>query len=92
MTSKRIAFGLQVAGKHGPLMANPSSGKRRVRDTAYGTVIQAVDMGQWEVRFDYDGRRKTVRNTTLKVVNNKAGISLDDLNLKKSNNHNRHNI
>ena len=83
MTTKRIAVGLRVAGKHGPLMVNPSGGKRRVRDTAYGTVIRAVDKGQWEVRFDYDGRRKTVRNTTLKVVDDEVGIPIENLNLNK---------
>lgn len=83
VTTKRIAVGLRVAGKHGPLMANPSGGKRRVRDTAYGTVIRAVDKGQWEVRFDYDGRRKTVRNTTLKVVDDEVGIPIENLNLNK---------
>ena len=79
VVTKRIAVGLRVAGKHGPLVDNPSGGKRRVRETAYGTVIRAVEKGQWEVRFDYDRRRKQVKNTTLKVVNNDAGISLEDL-------------
>ena len=77
--TSRIAVGLRVTGKHGPLIPNPSGGKRRVRETAYGTVIRAREKGQWEVRFDYDGRRKQVKNTTLKVVDNDSGISLQDL-------------
>ena len=79
VVTKRIAVGLRVAGKHGPLVDNPSGGKRRVRETAYGTVIQAVEKGQWEVRFNYDKKRKRVSNTTLKVVDNETGISLEDL-------------
>lgn len=84
VVTKRIAVGLRVAGKHGPLVPNPSGGKQRVRETAYGTVIRAVEKGQWEVRFDYDGRRKQVKNTTLKVVNNEAGIYLEDLDTSTS--------
>ena len=72
-----IAAGLRVVGKHSALVANLSGGKRRVREEAFGTVIRAVAKGQWEVRFDFDGRRKVVRNTTLKVVNNDVGIPLE---------------
>ena len=80
--TSRIAVGLRVTGKHGPLIPNPSGGKRRVRETVYGTVIREREKGQWEARFDFDGRRKTVRNTTLKVVNCETGIPLEDLNQK----------
>lgn len=79
VAKNRIASGLRVVGKHGALVANSSGGKRRVREEAFGTVIRAVGKGQWEVRFDFDGRRKVVRNTTLKVVNNDAGIPLEEL-------------
>ena len=65
--------------KNGPLGVNPSGGKQRVRDIAYGTVIRAIEKGIWEVRFDFDGRRKSVRNTTLKVVDNDTGIPIEEV-------------
>lgn len=77
--TNRIAVGSRVVGKHGPLIPNPSGGKRRIRSTAYGTVIRATEKGEWDVRFDLDGRRKIVRNTTLKVVDSDMGIPLDEL-------------
>lgn len=32
-----------------------------------------------EVQFDFDGRRKVVRNTTLKVVNNDTETPIDEV-------------
>ena len=77
--TKRIAVGARVEGKHGPLIDNPSGGKRQIRMKVFGTVLRATEKGEWEVRFDFDGRRKTVRNNTLKVVENDAGVPLDEL-------------
>lgn len=33
----------------------------------------------WEVHFDFDGRRKSVRNCALKVVDQNTGVPLDKL-------------
>ena len=79
VTATRVATGTRVEGKHGPLIPNPSGGKRRIRTTVIGTVIRSMDKGLWEVRFDFDGRRKNVKNNTLKVVDQNAGVPLDEL-------------
>lgn len=79
VTIDRIQAGKRVIGKHGPLIANPKGGKRRIRAEAYGTVIRATEKGEWEVRFDFDQRRKTVRYNTLKVVPDEAGVPLHEL-------------
>lgn len=40
--TKRIAVGLPVSIKHGPLVANKSDEKQRIRDLAYKAVIRAT--------------------------------------------------
>ena len=77
--TNRIAVGARVVGKHGPLEANPSGGKQQIRATIFGTVLRATEKGEWEVCFDYNGRRKIVCNNTLKVVDQDSGIPLDEL-------------
>ena len=66
-------------GKHGPLEPNPNGNKQRVQGVVYGTVIKATEKGEWDVRFDFDGRRKVVCNNTLKVVHNDTGVLIQDL-------------
>ena len=79
VTATRIAVGKRVEGKHGPLIPNPTGGKRRIRTTVVGTVLRSMDKGLWEVRFDFDGRRINVKNNTLKVVDQNTGVPLDEL-------------
>ena len=66
-------------GKHGPLIPNPKGGTRRICDEVYGTVIRATEKGEWEVRFNFDGRRKNVKYNSLKVVDDKAGVPVHEL-------------
>ena len=54
---KRISAGCRVAGLFGPLVPNPRGHKRRIRQKVYGTVVRAVDMGRWEVLFDFDEKK-----------------------------------
>ena len=77
--TKRIAVGVRVEGKHGPLIDNPSGGKRRIRMKVFGTVLRATEKGEWEVRFDFDGRQKVVRNNTLCVIDNNDSVPLGEL-------------
>ena len=59
--TKCIAVGARVEGKHEPLIDNPSGGKRQIGMKVFGTVLRATEKGEWEVRFDFDGRRKCVK-------------------------------
>ena len=79
INSDRIHPGRRVYGAHGPLLANPNGGKRRVREKVHGTVLKAVDQHKWEVVFDFDGKTKIVTSKSLKIVADEAGIPIDEL-------------
>ena len=42
--------------------------------------MRAIEKKVWEVCLDFDGRRKSVRNTTLKAVDNNTGIQTEEVN------------
>jgi hypothetical protein len=78
--SNHVCVGYRVEGCHGPLVQNPNpSIKRRVRSKVVGTVMRAAELHKWEVVFDYDGKAKVVRSSSLKVVEEGTGVPLDEL-------------
>jgi len=78
--SNHVYVGCRVEGCHGPLVQNPNpSIKRRVRSKVVGTVMRAAELHSWEVVFDYDGKAKVVRSSSLKVVEECTGVPLDEL-------------
>ena len=78
----RIFAGSRVKGPHGPLVANPNGGKRRVREKVYGTVIKAIGAHKWEVRFDFDGVINEVTSKSLSLVEGEAGVPVDELRIR----------
>ena len=76
---KRIFTGSRVKGPHCPLVANPNGGTRRVREKVYGTVIKAIGTHKWEVQFDFDGISKEVTSKSLSLVEEEAGVPVDEV-------------
>ena len=75
----RIGTGSRVEGSHGPLITNPNASiKRRVRSKAVGTVVKAAGPHKWDVVFDFDAKVKTVSSRSLTIVQNDAGIPLNE--------------
>ena len=83
---KRISAGCRVAGSFGPLVPNPRGHKRRIRQKVYGTVVRAVDMGRWEVLFDFDAKKQICSVKQLSVVNVDAGVPVEELQPPQPNN------
>ena len=78
----RIFAGSRVKGPHGPLVANPNGGKRRVRERVYGTFIKAIGAHKWEVQFDFDGIAKEVTSKSLSLAEGEAGVPVDELRIR----------
>ena len=75
----RISVGCRVVGSFGPFLSNPRGFKRRIRQRVFGTVIQAISNGKFEVLFDFDGRKQSCSSKKLAVVDSNAGIPLQEL-------------
>ena len=77
--------GSRVKGLHGALLLNPNSGKQRVRERVYGTVVKAVRQHKWEVKLDFDGVAKEVTSKLLHLAEEGAGIPVNELRSSKAN-------
>ena len=80
MVSKlQILVSCCVVGSFGPFLSNPRGFKRCFCQRVFGTVIQAISNGKFEVLFDFDGRKQSCSSKKLTVVDSNAGIPLQEL-------------
>ena len=68
----RICTESRVKGPHGPLMANPNGGERRIRVKVYGTAIKAIGAHRWEAQFNFDVISMEVTLKSLLLVEGKG--------------------
>ena len=78
-----IRVGCRVSSKIGELVDNPDStllgnGKkrRRVRLRATGVVVAPDGLRKWKVRLDHNNNVVSMSSTTLKVIEETAGLPL----------------
>ena len=67
-------------------MPNTDPKKKRRRDVAFATVIQAAGPKNWVIRRDIDGEVKIVSSRSLKVVPADCGVPLADNVVTNANN------
>ena len=67
-------------------MPNTDPKKKRRRDVAFATVIQAAGPKNWVIRRDIDGEIKIVSSRSMKVVPADCGVPLADNVVTNANN------
>ena len=75
---KRIAVGCRVEGNFGEFVPNTDPKKKRRRDVAFATVIEAAGAKSWVIRRDIDGAVKIISSRSMKVVEDDCGFPLED--------------
>ena len=83
---KRIEVGCRVEGRFGDFIPNTDPKKKRRRDVAYATVVEASGPKKWMVRFDVDGLLHEASSRSMKVVDGDCGVPLEDAARSRTNN------
>ena len=94
-SKKRIEVGCRVEGNFGEFVPNTDPKKKRRRDVAFATVIEAAGAKSWVIRRDIDGEVKIVSSRSMKVVEDDCGFPLEDstsLATKETSNDERSNV
>ena len=85
-SNKRIQVGSRVEGNFGELVPNTDPKRKRRRDVAFATVIQAAGPKNWVILRDIDGEVKIVSSLSMKVVPDDCGVSLENSAITNTNN------